>query len=433
MIESAQGDDESTAVTSEAQRSSNWKAWARYCAAVNVNPWRPDTREMDFIQKKREDVIWNAALPWIWARMEPAKGAKLLDGRPKPPKPSSALAILRGIRAVHVNKGVETPPLTGLAKRCREQMHWYLDEYGQGSLNTKHTTPFTHKQICAILAVPEGAPILPHGKPWSWKTQFGVSTRAYHHTGAQSGLRKSEKTHDPRRPWGARNISFGNLSWRDANGVDRDVSEYCDEFFDLIGPGWYAVLRPPPGKADAFGMKWGDKPIWLPYCHESAINAARALADWEKSARVQPAERSSTPLFCGPDGVHQPLTGSRAVDTFDRLKKAALPEEEAKTLTLHSYRAYLASALMAAGCSDAQIQAMLRWASPASLASYKQINDVAYGDMLRRAEQVKLTGARVHNLPRPPPRVSHEDMAIAYILNGAGEPGERLGDSSDED
>ena len=113
----------------------------------------------------------------------------------------------------------------------------------------------------------------------------------------------------------------------------RDVSEYCDEFFDLIGPGWYAVLKPPPGKADAFGMKWGDKPIWLPYCHESAINAARALADWEKSARVQPAERSSTPLFCGPDGVHQPLTGSRAVDTFDRLKKAALPEEEAKTLT----------------------------------------------------------------------------------------------------
>ena len=99
--------------------------------------------------------------------------------------------------------------------------------------------------------------------------------------------------------------------------------------------------------------------------------------DWEKCARVQPDQRIGTALFCGPDGVQQPLTGSKAVDTFERLKKAALPAAEAATLTLHSYRAYLASALMAAGCSDAEIQALLRWASVASLASCKQFVSAA--------------------------------------------------------
>jgi hypothetical protein len=50
--------------------------------------------------------------------------------------------------------------------------------------------------------------------------------------------------------------------------------------------------------------------------------------------------------------------------------------------------------MMAADCSDAQIQAALRWASNDALKCYKVANKEAYGGWLIRAEKVKLTGER---------------------------------------
>ena len=45
-----------------------------------------------------------------------------------------------------------------------------------------------------------------------------------------------------------------------------------------LRPGDFAVLKPPPSKADQFGMRWGSKPIWLPFDAGARICAAAALA-----------------------------------------------------------------------------------------------------------------------------------------------------------
>ena len=53
-------------------------------------------------------------------------------------------------------------------------------------------------------------------------------------------------------------------------------------------------------------------------------------------------------------------------------------QDEAKKYSIHSFRSYLCSALMASGRSDAEIQYCLRWASEESLKVYKVTNIDTY-------------------------------------------------------
>ena len=180
----------------------------------------------------------------------------------------------------------------------------------------------------------------------------------------------------------------------------------------------YGILMPPPSKADQFGMIWGNNPIWLPFSGTAALNAARALAAWEMRAMVAPEKRSSTPLFCGPEGTGSALRSDTLKDTFHCLLAYSSNAETAKLHSVHSFRSYLASAMMAADCSDAQIQAALRWAADDALKCYKVANKEAYGGWLIRAEKVKLTGERAISLRtthRHLPTTGHEEMVAHFI------------------
>ena len=92
---------------------------------------------------------------------------------------------------------------------------------------------------------------------------------------------------------------------------------------------------------------------------------------------------------------------------------------EAKNYSPHSFRSYLASAMMAAGCQDSEIQAALRWSSEDALKIYKVPNAGVYGGWLRRAERVKLTGARAISLQRPLPVSDCDARAALAFTSGA--------------
>ena len=70
-------------------------------------------------------------------------------------------------------------------------------------------------------------------------------------------------------------MSCASLTWRIGG---EDVP--CPTVAQLLAlrPGDFAVLKPPPSKADQFGMRWGSKPIWLPFDAGARICAAAALA-----------------------------------------------------------------------------------------------------------------------------------------------------------
>ena len=215
---------------------------------------------------------------------------------------------------------------------------------------------------------------------------------------------------------GAQHISFGHLTWRIGG---KDLAAPTAAQLLALGEGDYAILRPPPSKADPFGTRWAPRPIYLPYHPTAAINAARQLAMWETIARVKPEARRRTPLFWGARATARapaPLLQREIEEAFEGLAAYVLGAEEAKKYSLHSFRSYLACALMAAGCSDAQIQAALRWASDEALELYKRTSDVEYGGWLARAERQRLSQLQLtHHLPRALPRYESHDLAGALI------------------
>ena len=398
---SAQGDPDQAPVTTQAQRASNWKHWAAYTSHLKLSsPWRPDVNTLDACGHRRESAIWAGALMWIYARMKPRKGKFLPEGaphfgKPKPPSPLSALAVLRGVRAEHMARGIQPPPLTLAAKRAHEQMLKYAREIGPENCVPERAIPMSHELICRILTIPDGHEILKGGRPWRWTTTYGLSVRTVFHVLSQCGFRKAEVALGAGK-WGSDKMSFASLKW--IIGGETVLHPTVDQLRHLKR-GDYAILMPGPSKADCFGMKWGNNPIWLPFDPEAAINAAGALAQWEIHAGVKPENRRTTPLFCGPEGVGTPLRAAALDEIFFRMMSYVLGDAAvAKKYSIHGFRSYLASALMAAGCSGPEIQAALRWASVEALQIYEVVQRETYGDWLIRAETVKLTGARASSL-----------------------------------
>jgi hypothetical protein len=61
---------------------------------------------------------------------------------------------------------------------------------------------------------------------------------------------------------------------------------------------------------------------------------------------------------------------------------------------MHSFRIYLACALLAAGASHGTIQTMLRWRSDDALKIYARINDFKYAEWLEKASTAKVSSIR---------------------------------------
>lgn len=97
-------------------------------------------------------------------------------------------------------------------------------------------------------------------------------------------------------------------------------------------------------------------------------------------------------------------------------------EAEASLYSMHSWRRYLASAMMLADGTDAQIQAALRWASAEALEIYKVVEPEVYSSWLLRAGRAEVTGRQTQHLPRPLPQTDPEDW-VAALWEGRAEWG----------
>ena len=128
-----------------------------------------------------------------------------------------------------------------------------------------------------------------------------------------------------------------------------------------IAEGDFAILTPPPSKADQFGIWWGPKPIYLRFSPSAPINAARELAKLEVARAVPAGLRSTTPLFTNPAMLA--FTASQLDTAFNAALAHVCPASDLTKYTVHSFRIYLACALLAANASPATIQALVRWRS----------------------------------------------------------------------
>ena len=204
---------------------------------------------------------------------------------------------------------------------------------------------------------------------------------------------------------------------------------------DNLQDGDLMLIIPPTSKADRFGTGWGNSPLYLAYSSSDSINAPREIAAIEIALPCKGEARESTPLLTSRSGEM-----IRREDLAKAMRSALLatnvPEKRAKALTLHSFRRYLACALLARGAAPDTICALLRWRSTKSLAIYAQLTPDAYSALIADAAKADVNvviGSRLPIYEREQilegfVGSDYDDMAAA----AAKADGDGLDDSDDE-
>jgi integrase len=363
--------------------SSDWKAWQGYCDWANILPWRTDLQAAsgsDPIARQRETVIWINALLFIYPRMKNAKG------RIEPPKPTSALAILRSIKRMHTKLDLPVVPLGPVVRAVTKLMEQYRDLNGAEALQPHRKEPLTSEYICRLLEVEKK------------RTATSVSARLTYTALwaflAQTGFRKAEVALESGSTYnGNKHFSWDNIKWRIKG---KDYPALTPALRAQLSEGDTAIIRPPPSKSDQLGLRWGPNPIYMPYSDYQPICAARELADLEIHADVK--TRIKTPVFATAKG--HAISKAAADRQFKTSMGEVVPAAELSRYSVHSFRIYLATALAAAGASDSRIQSMLRWASEDALMLYKRTDVNDYMSWVRCASGATFSTIRSQHLPK---------------------------------
>ena len=132
-----------------------------------------------------------------------------------------------------------------------------------------------------------------------------------------------------------------------------------------------AVIVPSSSKADPFGLNFGPHPIYLPFDSSSPFNAAVHLADLE--LRFPCNNRAAVPLFAA-DGHRRSFSHQLADKSLHSCLTGVLPPDRVSCYSMHSFRVGLACALLAAGASQSEIMARLRWSDPSMTTVYARPN-----------------------------------------------------------
>ena len=301
------------------------------------------------------------------------------------------MAILRGGRRAHLRNNIETVPLGAAVRRCNALMREYIEAHGPESLIPHRREPLTNPLIRGLLEMPHGTVLSPR-ETVDWAKPNYSSLRAILATLAQTGFRKAEVSLAAGVIFGRFHATLANVRWL-IGGVlyDAPTAEQLRNLKD----GDYCLLTPPLSKSDQFGLHWGAATIYLRYYGSRAdhpICAARELALEELRRCVPQAKRDAVPLFARADGA--PWRHHQLTHVYSCMMTVLVGEEAAVNYTIHSFRIYLACALLAAGASHGTICAMLRWRSDDALKIYARINDEKYADDLEKAANARVSSVR---------------------------------------
>jgi len=269
----------------------------------------------------------------------------------------------------------------------------YIQDHGPEALIPKRKEPLTNEIIAQLITMPNGTIFGPRST-LQWERPGMESLRAMFAFCAQTGARKSEVSLYEEDSFGRHHLSMANVVWSISGVVYKSLTPGLRA---NMTEGDFAIVRPPPSKADQFGLHWGASPIYLPFFPNGAshpICAARLIADLEVKREVAEEERSLVPLFVGPDGARQPWRHNQLNAIFKKMLTFIVGAERAACYSMHSFRSYLACALLKAGASHATILAMLRWRSEDSLLLYARMNDEQYCEWLGKAAVAEVSSLR---------------------------------------
>ena len=395
--------------------------WVPYCALQNTPVIRPDVSRLDYNERLIEEAWWGGCIPWMQARMPNRRG---VVGEALP---SSQLKVLRNMKHMFWKQGINTVSLLNATRAADGLLKGFLLEHGPLALIPKRKEPLTNEEIRDIFDLSGSMLGSVRCFRLDWADPAFSSLLAMFHVLAQTGMRKGEVSLPSKEKFDRSRLSFENVRWR--IGGDIYDSLTAELYGRLLREGGYALLRPPPSKADQFSLHWGACTIYLKYSATETINAARELTREEMRRVVDPVKRHEAPLFVNEKGL--PWRHEALALIFYKIMVAIRGEARAKQVSMHSWRVYLACALLAAGAAPATIQCLLRWRSDEALKIYARINDTTYAGWLSAAGQsmvssVRTTTSAVDSLAHAPEQGSLAEAmkeAAAAAEAGSSEAG----------
>ena len=379
-----------------ASERASWAKWVAHCQLWGTEPLRdylPAYSLAPDAAQAREDLLTLASsfIESCYLSMRPRRKGTV-------PKPMSAFKNWADIARIHQRLGLPRLDTSLLTRYVKGLTIQYRDTHGFDALLERRKEPISDPEHHHLMHLPAGAKLGPF--TYHPNTRFALTWRALLAVLNHSGFRKAE--------WAVRartdstRMTFSRLVWQLDGTPHRDTLTAVQRA--LIRQRTMravALLYPVPSKCDPDGTAFCNKAIPFPVDVDSTLSAGTLLLNLEEC--VSPVDRLSTPLFADDTGV--PFLGAD-MDKALRDALSLLNPASAATKSWHSYRIRLASKLRAAltptgapKYSDAVIQALLRWKTPASIAIYARYDTDTYAQILQSVDALDITSVQYANLP----------------------------------
>ena len=379
--------------------------WAsRFCMEHDMPVMRPKCGSLH-IDADAESEIYALMCFWIAPRMKPAP--RKLEKGIGSAQPPSAMQAVYAYRRVLRDCGRYLGDLHKSAMMLKGMNAAFLKAWGQEALAPDHHVPFALSDVRLLREALVSYAIL----HWARVLHDAVCVIALFCL-----------VRGPRLDEWCRMFA-GDTFYLRANFVwvrGRDLIGSTAAAVAISGPadGWLLRVRNVPSKTDRTGQKWLGRYMWYVYRTASTLNFPAQWLQWETVYPCPEGLRSAWPAF-SPSGDHQPFSPTVARSCLRTLLTHVGGAELANLHAWHDWRATIASALKGAGKSDAEVQAIVCWASAASVQLYGQLTPEL---MAASAELATTVDASRHaHLPTPhvgPLSVAAEIEACAAEMAG---------------
>lgn len=351
-----------------------WKRWERFCKSIGTSPWRTDMAAnsgQDPDGHQEEVFLLASAMMHFYETMHPRRSS---DPAAHPP---SAKKIIESIRRTHLVRSITMVSLEVVSLACKGLCREYIDAYGVDTLVPARKLSFTDTIVADIFRCPDGAS---RGSlTVCWDDYYWISIDACFQTLAEEGSRKDEVAKKTAAtPFRKGRFTFASLVWF-INGKEIKRAPTRAELLTLK-PGDGVLLKHGISKNDPFGTYFAATPSFLAYREGDARCACRALVRLELAAAVTGATRGRTPLF-GPS-VGEEFTHHQLDQALKLLltEGAGVAEADLQDYSVHSFRIFVACALLAAKAPRWLIKRMLRWRGDESLEVYARLNNTEWSE-----------------------------------------------------
>ena len=371
---------------------SYWRMWTAWCDLIGTPPLRTNSAANDgrIEHLHRREVALALGAFMTWAVEAEQRGYKI----------ESMLNRLRGVARRHWAVTIRFVSLALVVQASQGLVREHIDAHGADALRRRSKEPFHTAEIFALLNLPVGT-ILKYGSSFvlvgdNLEWQGVVVFINLYCTG---GWRKEAIALGPKEAFGGRKLSLGDVTYRISKGIYREPSV---EVLLSITWGDMCYVNPVPCKNDPDNSKFGSSPVPSRYHATQPICLVRELAKYEiMRMRADPigtakTRRKELPLVLSPAG--RSWSKAELSTFFDGLIRRICTEERAKQLSVHSFRVWLACALLAAGATPEQIMLMVRWSSEAARKLYARLAMTTQCSLQAGAVDANFDSIRAHTL-----------------------------------